>query len=121
VGEFDGRRYSECSDFLTNPHFANSESDLRLFEDMAEGDPPDIPTGIYPELVVFKIENVSLGLAVDDHCAIVRGPDYDGHVTLVLLDSSGSCIDVVYLGLAREKLNRHRGAADILGARRIFD
>ena len=68
-------------------------SNLGRLEDVAECDPPNILTCVYPELVVFVIQDVFFRLVVDDHCAIVRGPHHDLHFPAVMLYSceDGNC------------------------------
>ena len=56
-------------------------------EDVAERDPPNVLARIYPELVVFKVQDVSFGLVVDDHRAVVCGPDDDIHVAAIMFDA----------------------------------
>src|SRR5687767_10689463 len=60
---------------------------VRLLKDVAKGDSPNLFTGVYPEFVLLVVQDVSLRLVVDDHEAVVRGSDDDGHVPIVLLDS----------------------------------
>ena len=67
---------SRVSWAMSMAYIGNRRISVRL-QDVAERDPPDLRARIDPELVVVVVQHVVFRLVVDDHRAVVRGPDDD--------------------------------------------